>query len=113
MKEEIIAKIFPIVIKPYSGAGILMNNSLPFFGLTITNQKIVLKFLGLAMGKILIDEVIGFKPIDAKFVGTQLIFKGIVIRYNYRNKVKEEVVDTYSQSKKQTRKSTGLGHHFS
>jgi len=100
MAEKLIAKIFPIVFKPYSGLfSATSHNSLPLFSLSITTNALRLKILGIPVGSIKVKDIISFKSIHNESVGVQKVEYGVVIKYKRKNKIEETVFIPYTKNK--------------
>lgn len=91
-----IAHFWPIVIKPYSGFGILLNNSIPM-GLKIFEDRFYVTVLGIPISFVKLEKLSSYYAVGNRMVGTQLVLKGIVLEYKDGSK---DIIGAFSNSKK-------------
>ncbi len=96
--DEILFKTFPVQTKMNSGFFKMSSNTF-LYSLTLTNSKLSLKFFGIPIIRIATTDILGFKYVGDKWVVTQKVFNGVVIKYKKSDKVKERVISFFNKEK--------------
>ena len=96
--EKILLNVSPVQTKTYSGFFRLSINTIPYT-LIVTEKDLLLKFLGITLKTIHLNDITGFRQVGDEWVVTQKIFNGIVIKHRKGNKIKERVISFFDKEK--------------